>query len=207
VNFDSVAASYRWLETIVFGNQLQYARVAFLDKIEKPQRVLVVGEGNGRFLAEFVRRYPETSVDCVEGSARMIELARRAAGAAPVTFIEADVGTVALARNSYDLIVTHFVLDCFSAETLPPLIGKLTDAATTEAVWLIADFYYPADGWRRWWACVLIGFMYFFFRVVAGIEARRLVDYRPALRARGFECANEVILPNEMIRSELWRRR
>jgi ubiquinone/menaquinone biosynthesis C-methylase UbiE len=207
VNFDFVAASYRWLETIVFGDQLQQARVAFLGKIERPHRVLVVGEGNGRFLAEFVRRYPETSIDCIEGSARMIALARRVVGRAQVRFIEADLGAVGLGNNSYDLIVTHFVLDCFSEETLPLLIRKLADAATAEAVWLIADFCYPAGGWRRWWARALIAFMYFFFRVVAGIEARQLVDYRPMLRGQGFECTDEMTLPNEMIRSEFWRRR
>jgi len=206
VNFDSVAASYRQLETIVFGDQLQQARVAFLGKIDTPHRVLVLGEGNGRFLREFVRHYPEASVDCVEGSARMIALARRAVGSTSVRFIEADVGAVALVKNSYDLIVTHFVLDCFSEETLPPLIGRLADAAATDAVWLIADFCYPAGGWRRWWARFLIGFMYLFFRRVAGIEARQLVDYHPALRAQGFECADQMMSPNEMIRSELWRR-
>ena len=125
MNFDRVAASYRWLETIVFGTQLQQARVAFLREIGRPRRVLVVGEGNGRFLAEFVRLHPETAVDCIEASARMIALARRAAGAAQVAFIQADIRAVALPRNSYDLIVTHFLLDCFSEETLPLLIDRL----------------------------------------------------------------------------------
>ena len=207
MNFDRVAASYRWLETVVFGDQLQRARVAFLGKIKEPRRVLVVGEGNGRFLAEFARHYPETSVDCIEGSARMIALARHAVGPSQVRFIEADIGAATLAQNSYDLIVTHFVLDCFSEETLPPLVGRLADAATTEAVWLIADFCYPAGRWRRWHARTLIGFMYFFFRVVTRIEARRLVDYRPWLSAQGFECVEELISPNEMISSKLWRRK
>ena len=206
MNFDSLAASYRWLETIVFGDQLQQARVAFLGKIESPGRVLIVGEGNGRFLAELVRCYPEANVDCVEGSARMIELAQRTVGPARVNFIEADIGAVVLARNSYDLIVTHFFLDCFSEKTLSSVIGRLADAAKQDTLWLVADFWYPTRVWRIWWARVLIGFMYFFFRMVAGIEARRLVDYRPSLRAHGFECTDEMISPNEMVRSELWQR-
>jgi hypothetical protein len=45
-----------------------------------------------------------------------------------------------------------------------------------------------------------------FFRILAGIGAHQLVDYRPSLRAQGFECVDEMISPNEMIRSELWRR-
>ena len=207
MNFDRVAAPYRWLETIVFGDQLQEARVAFLSKIERPRRALVVGEGNGRFLADFVKVHPGAEIDCVEASARMLEIARRNVGAARVKFVQADIRALALDKNSYDLIVTHFFLDCFSEKTLPPLIDQLADAATAEAHWLIADFCQPAGGWRRRQARALIRSMYFFFRVAAGIEARQLVDYRPLLRAHGFECTDEMILPNEMIRSELWRRR
>jgi len=43
--------------------------------------------------------------------------------------------------------------------------------------------------------------------VVTRIEARQLVDYRPWLSAQGFECVEELISPNEMISSELWRRK
>lgn len=206
MNFDRVASQYGWLETMVFGRQLQQARVAFLREIEPPRRVLIVGEGNGHFLADLFQAYPGPQVDCIEASARMIEMSRRAVGAAPVTFVQADVRTVALSKKSYDLVVTHFLLDCFPEETLAPLIGQLADAATAEARWLIADFCLPPGGWRRWRARALIAAMYFFFRIVAGIEARHLVDYRPLLRAHDFECTDEMILPNEMIRSELWQR-
>ena len=72
------------------------------------------------------------------------------------TVTEADIQTVALSGNSYDLIVTHFLLDCFSEETLPPLVGRLADAATAEAHWLIADFCHPPRGWRRFRARVFI---------------------------------------------------
>ena len=207
MNFDPVAAPYHWLETIVFGDQLQQARVAFMREMGRPRRALVIGEGDGRFLAEFVRLYPETPVDCIEASARMIGLAQRAAGAAPVKFIQADIGSVALVENSYDLIVTHFFLDCFTDETLPRLIDRLAYAATAESLWLIADFCHPPHGWRRWRARALIATMYSFFRAVAGIEARKLVDYRPVLRPQGFCLTKNTVSPNGMICSELWLRR
>ena len=206
MNFDRVAASYRWLEKIVFGNQLQQARLAFVREIGRPRRVLIVGEGDGRFLAELLRVNPGVQVDCIESSARMIEMARRAVRGTEVRFILADVRTVPLRDNCYDLIVTHFLLDCFSEKTLAPLLRQLAEAATAEARWLIADFCYPPRGCQRLRAQLLIAVMYFFFRAATGIEASRLIDYRPFLRARGFECTQEMVLPNEMIRSELWRR-
>ncbi len=206
MSFDRVAPHYRWLETVVFGNQLQLARLAFLKEIEAPRRVLIVGEGNGRFLVEFVRAHPAATVDCIEASACMIALARKCVKGAQVRFIHSDLSEIDLLDAHYDLIITHFFLDCFGEKTLPSVIRKLAGAATFEARWLIADFHPPLHGWRRWRAQALIGIMYLFFRVGAGIEARRLVDYHPLLELHGFARFRELIAHNEMIRSELWRR-
>ncbi len=207
MNFDRVAPLYRWLETIVFGRQLQRARLAFVEAIPSPPQVLIVGEGNGRFLAEFVRAHPAAAIDCVEASGRMVALARaRNPGAGQVNFIQADIREVALPPGRYDLLVTHFLLDCFPAETLGAVVAKLARSATAEAHWLVADFYPPPRGWRRWQAQFLIAFMYRFFALAAGIEARTLVDYRPLLRAAGFALARSALSPNQMIRSECWRR-
>jgi ubiquinone/menaquinone biosynthesis C-methylase UbiE len=206
VSFDRVAPHYRWLETLVFGKQLQRARVAFVREIGSPRRVLIVGEGNGRFLAEFVRLHPGAAVDCIEASARMIELARARIPDGRVNFIHRKMEEVSLETGSYDLLVTHFFLDCFGEETLAPVIAKLANSATPDAQWLVADFCAPAKGWRHLPARFLLASMYFFFRAVARIEARRLIDYRPLLRQHGFEPTKEMLSPNEMIRSEYWRR-
>lgn len=207
MSFDRVAPHYRWLETIAFGHQLQRARTAFVRQLDAPRRVLVVGEGNGRFLAALLRVHRALQIDCIEASARMIELARERAGVEQVNFIRANVNDVVLQRDTYDLIVTHFFLDCFDEKTLPPLIEKFARAATADTRWLIADFHAPPRGWPRLRARFLIAVMYFFFRAVAGIEARRLVDYRPLLRLRGFDLTKDTVSPNGMIRSELWERR
>jgi ubiquinone/menaquinone biosynthesis C-methylase UbiE len=206
VNFDRVARHYRWLETLVFGNRLQEARVAFIGQIRAPRRVLIAGEGNGRFLGEFVRAHPAAEIDCIEASARMIALARRRVESSKVRFIQADLRAADLEPQTYDLIVTHFVLDCFDEQSLPSAIEKLARAATLEAQWMIAEFCEPVCGWQRFQARLLIAIMYRFFRVTAGIEARHLVDYKPLLGAERFVLEREVGSPNEMICSQLWRR-
>ncbi|HEY1583085.1 MAG TPA: class I SAM-dependent methyltransferase [Chthoniobacterales bacterium] len=206
MNFDRVAPHYLWLETLAFGDKLQEARTAFVRHVETPRRVLIVGEGNGRFLSEFVRWHPAAEVDCIEASGRMIELARAGFEAKQVHFIRALVSEVELDQIHYDLVVTHFVLDCFDEETLPPLLAKLAQAATADASWLIADFCVPPRGWRRLGGRWLISLMYLFFRLVAGLETKRLVDYRPLLRANGFALKASKSSPNDIVRSEWWRR-
>ncbi len=207
MNFDRVAPHYRWLETLVFGRKLQEARIAFVRQIAPPRRVLVAGEGNGRFLAEFVRAHPGAEVDCVEASARMIEIARARIQSGRVRFICADLREVKLEREAYDLLVTHFFLDCFAAKGLAEIVAKLAALATAEAQWLIAEFCEPAAGWGRFGARGLIAAMYFFFRAVAGIEGCRLLDYQPLVRSAGFCLTSQTLLANGMIRSQLWQRK
>jgi ubiquinone/menaquinone biosynthesis C-methylase UbiE len=205
VSFDRVAPHYRWLETLVFGNQLQEARVAFVREIEPPLRILIVGEGNGRFLAELMRT-GEPQVDCVEMSARMIALARKQVPDAHVNFIQADIRDLALRQAHYDLIVSDFFFDCFTEGALAEIIARLANAAALNAQWLVADFCYPTRGWPHWRARALIAAMYFFFRASAGIEAHRLVDYRPLLRANGCRLRKELLSQRGEIRSQLWQR-
>lgn len=206
MNFDLVAPFYRWLERAVFGNRLQAARCAFVRQIGQPQRALIVGEGDGRFLEQLRKAHPQLRIECLDASARMLALARARVGDDHVQYLHADLCEAAFPSQRYDLLVTHFLLDCFDEQTLPPAVKKLAGAATADATWLVAEFCEPSRGWRRWGARGLIATMYFFFRLSAGLTTRRLVDYQPYLRAEGFRLTNEMFFGGGMIRSQLWRR-
>jgi ubiquinone/menaquinone biosynthesis C-methylase UbiE len=209
VSFDAIAPWYRTLETVAFGNALQRARVACLDDIASARRALIVGEGNGRFLAALLKRQPLVKIDCVDGSERMLELARRhVLKTAPdqisrVAFLEHDV-TAWTPRDRYDLIVTHFLLDCFSTQQVGLIVAKLAQAAAPNAHWLLADFRIPKAGIARSHARAWLAVMYWFFRCVAGIEARELVDPSPFLRAEGFVLGRQHLFRHGMLQSELW---
>jgi SAM-dependent methyltransferase len=83
MSFDRIASNYQFFETIAFGNALQRARIAFISRIRDDERVLVLGEGDGRFLAELLRRKPEAEIDCIDASAAMIQSARSRAAVIP----------------------------------------------------------------------------------------------------------------------------
>ncbi|MGI8431706.1 MAG: class I SAM-dependent methyltransferase [Chthoniobacterales bacterium] len=206
MSFDRVAPFYRRLETLVFGRQLQEARVAFLRELKTPRRALVVGEGNGRFLAELRRAQPELPIECLDASARMLALARARVGDSFVQYLHADLRAAAFPPARYDLVVTHFFLDCFTEKSLQEVVEKLSASATADATWLIADFHEPPRGWRRACGRILMATMYRFFRVVAGIEASRLVDYTPFLRKVGFRLTSEAVFAHGLLRSQSWRR-
>jgi hypothetical protein len=75
-NFDILAPHYRWMEWILAGGKLQRCRAAFLDSIPPPRNALLIGEGNGRFLAALRGAYPEVRCLCVDASEPMLRQAR-----------------------------------------------------------------------------------------------------------------------------------
>jgi ubiquinone/menaquinone biosynthesis C-methylase UbiE len=211
VSFDRVATSYRLLETITFGQSLQRARVRWIGKIPSPKRALILGEGNGRFLCELLRVHPKIDIDCVDASARMLTFARmRARRSHPeswqrIQFVHADILQWSPLK-SYDLIVTHFLLDCFPRDEVKAIVDKLAGAAAPGAVWLLADFTIPPAGiFARMHAKLLLRMMYLFFRCAAGITANGLVDPTPYLEANNFVPMSPQSSRAAMVKSELWQ--
>ena len=193
MSFDALAPWYGSLEWIAFGDQLQRCRTACLAELPSPQRALIVGEGNGKFLCALLRMHPGVEVDCVDASARMLDLAReRIQKELPgrlerVRFWQEDIRSWKPPEQGYDLIVTHFVLDCFPEEQLAAVVQNLARAGTNDAVWLLADFCIPEEGANRWRARIWLAVMYKFFRVTTGIDATELIDPTPFMQAEGFK--------------------
>jgi SAM-dependent methyltransferase len=211
VSFDRIARSYRTFETIAFGNALQRARVAWLDEIQSPCRGLVVGEGNGRFLCELLRAHPDIQFDCVDASARMLQLAQariqneHPASAGRVRFLQRDIRSWSPDARQYDLIVTHFFLDCFPTDQVAGIVTKLAETAADNAHWLLADFRVPGSTIARFHAHAWLAMMYGFFRYAAGIEARELIDPSLFLHRHGFVLEQQHLSRGGMLKSELWR--
>ena len=191
MSFDLLAPHYRWMEALFAAGQLQRCRTALLGAIPAPQQVLVYGEGNGRFLVELCRRFPEARVTLVEASAVMIDLARtrlRRAGLAgtQVEFVHADALTWQPPLAAFDLIVTCFFLDCFREDQLQQLVPSIASAAAADGLWLHADFQIAPAGLRRVCSRVIAGFLYAFFRRVTRLPAHELINVAPYLSAAGF---------------------
>lgn len=211
MNCDRIARAYRWLEFASFGRALQRRREAFLAEIAAARRVLLLGDGDGRFLAALLRRNPRATVDSVDGSARMLALARRRveslARQPQVCFHPADALTWRPpAGTKYDLIVTHFFLDCFAAEELARLIPAVAEMAAPGARWLISEFRQPpGNGLAAWRARLWIVGLYAAFRWTTGLQVRDLPDYASLLAAQGFRLERQSLSEWGLLTSELWR--
>ena len=199
MNCDRIARCYRWLEYVAFGKELERRRFRFMKEASGATRALILGDGDGRFLARFAAR-SEASIDCIDSSARMLELARARAGESRVRYSCGDALTLSFAPAEYDLIATHFFLDCFDERDLERLIERVAGAAQSDALWLISEFRQPR------WATPLLKGLYLFFRVTTGLKTTRLIDHRPLLAKHGFRLKREETSRFGLLASELWLR-
>ncbi len=197
MNCDPIARWYRWLEYLGFGRALERRREAFLERVADARRVLALGEGDGRGLAALLRANRTATVDTIDLSARMLELARARAGSERVNYHRGDALLMPLPDAAYDLIVTHFFLDCFEEAELDRLVERIARATRPDARWVISEFRKPG---------LLVAILYLFFRVTTGLRTRRLVDYHPILQCHGFRLAREEPAWRGLLASELWVR-
>ena len=181
MNADRLAPIYRWIEYAAFGHLLETCRFFFLPHLRSAGRILILGEGDGRFLAQLLRVNCHAAIDIVETSQAMIARARAripAQDTARVTFhaFPPDL--------PYDAIVTHFFLDCLTPAEARDLIGTVNSTPT--ATWIVSEFHIPPKGWPRFHAQCWIAAMYAFFRWTTGLRVRAIPPYEAMLAAQGF---------------------
>ncbi len=206
MNCDRIAPWYRFFEYGAFGRKLERRRFEFLTAGASARHVLMLGEGDGRFLQAFRRLNPEATVDYVDSSQTMLSLAKERSGAdGRVCFHHADALCWTPPRSDYDLIVTHFFLDCFNEHDLTQLIGTIATRAPN-AAWIISDFHQPEAGLSALRAAFWLRLLYSFFHITTGLETQTLADYQAPLAANGFHLDRKVTAEAGLLVSELWRR-
>jgi ubiquinone/menaquinone biosynthesis C-methylase UbiE len=206
--YDRLAASYRTLERLAFGGALMRARLRHLAALDGAERVLVIGEGDGRFVAALCRRNRRCRPTVIERSGAMIALAqaRLEGDTARVRFVQGDVRDLDVGGERFDAVVTHFVLDLFGPGTLDALIPRLASTLTPQGVWLLADFALPERGPGRWRAHAWLILLYALFRLRTDQEATRLHDPGASLTAAGLTPDRVVELQMGLLRTAVWRR-
>ncbi len=203
--FDRVATVYRALEYLAFGRDLERARFCFLHELAGCRRVLVLGEGDGRFLRRLVEAAPEARIHCVDRSAAMLALASAQVSAAGsvgrITFEQADVLEAAFPPGAYDALVTLFFLDCFTAAQVAAIAAKLRPAMGAGGRWLFADFAVPARGPLRWRALLWLKVLYRFFGWRAALAVRSLPPSEQILLETGLQRASTREFQGGLLRS------
>ncbi|MBP6508745.1 MAG: class I SAM-dependent methyltransferase [Opitutaceae bacterium] len=209
-SFDRLATHYRALELLAFGRDLERARFAHLPRLADCRRILVLGEGDGRCLAQLVRLAPRAQIDCLDLSAAMLTRAADRLDPAArerVRFQQADLLCVNPPGGPYDAVITLFLLDCFTPPQVAMLVERIVARLEPGALWLWADFVLPAHGPARWRAQIWVAVLYAFFRWQTGVAVHALPPGEALLTAAGCQAEVSRNFQFGLLRTTLFRYR
>jgi len=204
-DFNRLARVYRWMEWLTFGPFLQRCRCAFLSRLGQRRNALVLGDGDGRFTACLMRSNIGVEVDAVDASEVMLhQLASRT----PAHRVRVDIGdarTFHPRRRDYDLIATHFFLDCFTDPEIENLACRLRHHVSPGVVWVISEFAIPSNFFGLAIAQPLISALYLAFGLLTNLRIRHLPNHRAALARSGWFLAHQEGSLAGLLVSEMWQ--
>jgi SAM-dependent methyltransferase len=208
-NFDVVARGYRWMEYATFGSALQRCRAHFLPRLLERnldrRRALVLGDGDGRFSAALVRANRAIEVDAVDISGAMLRLlSHRCVSAGERVRTHHRSAFSFMPEGSYNLIASHFFLDCLTQAQAEALVARFTPHLAVGGLWVVSEFRIP-EGWMKWPARMLVAALYAAFRLLTGLRINRLPDHAGAFAAVGFQCVAHRDSLGGLLRTELWQ--
>jgi ubiquinone/menaquinone biosynthesis C-methylase UbiE len=200
-----VASLYPTLERAAFGRKLEDARTAFFDSVVCRKRLLLIGEGNGRFLAKCLQRKIGGSITVVDLSGKMLSLVRsrvrRMELRTALELVHSDFRHWQEGRRRFDAVVTHFFLDLFLPDSQRTVIEKITALSQPETIWVNIDFLptlrSPLSRCVDW-------LQYRFDRLISGVEADHHYDAAPLIRAAGWIIRQEKTYCDGSVIAELF---
>jgi ubiquinone/menaquinone biosynthesis C-methylase UbiE len=207
--FDRVARLYRLMEYLSFGPMLERCRVHHIPALTGAHRALILGDGDGRFLARLLAAAPNLRADAVDASSAMLHLLRRRIALQGdrrrITLTCADARAFAPHATGYDLVVSHFFLDCLTESETDRLIARIRPHLAPRAQWLVSEFQIPETGsLQKELARAVISGLYAGFRLLTGLRVRRIPPWRALLARHGFTAKATQTWLGGLLVSERW---
>ena len=194
------------MEVASFGPWLHWCRCTFLNEISDCRHALILGDGDGRFTERLLQANHDIRIDAVDASSAMLDELRRRAGinAHRVRTRNIDARKLHPEGAQYDLVVTHFFLDCLTTSEIASLSANIGSALRPSAKWLVSEFAIPPGWYGQLFARPLIRSLYWAFGRLTGLGIRTLPEYRSVLCRSGFELVGERKRLGGLLISELW---
>ena len=202
-NYTKTAWFYDALSRVVFGNTLVKAQRHFLNTIPAGSNVLIIGGGTGKILEDVAALHPQgLYITYIELAEAMIAKARkRNYSGNTVNFVNSAAEDTVMPVQA-DVIITAFLLDNYTAQTLPACIDKLGLSLKSGGLWLNTDFKLTG----KWWQPLLMKSMYRFFKLFAHIPAKSLPDINGEFKRAGYNLIDHRSFYGSFVETQVWRK-
>jgi ubiquinone/menaquinone biosynthesis C-methylase UbiE len=201
-NYNNSAWFYDRLSRMVYGRALVNAQIFLLQYIPPNASILIVGGGTGWILDEITKLHPSgLKITYVEVAPNMMaQSKKRNIGNNRVVFINDAIEKISL-KSDFDIVITPFLFDNFTEQTLRQVFNHLHPKLTLGGLWLNCDFQLTG----RWWQAVLLNSMFLFFKAVCNIEASKLADIEKQFEGHGYKVIAQQIFYGDFIVSKVYK--
>jgi hypothetical protein len=110
-----------------------------------------------------------------------------------------------LREEHFDLVATHFFLDCLTTGEVERLVEDVRPRMTSGGRWIVSEFAVPERSAMRLPAWIVVRSLYLSFRLLTGLRAQRLPDHRSAMKAHGLVLHEQSSMLGGLLTAELWR--
>jgi len=211
--WDRWSRVYRIFEYALLGGVLERARYGTLSALPTSGTVLLLGDGDGRFLSRALRAAPAVDFVSADRSAGMLARAEHRVEAdlrARVAWVRAELPREVerLPAGPFEMIVSQFFIDCFTAaewaEWWPGVAKRLRPGGR----WQVVEFTEPESwrGMRGWLQAGLLSFLYAAFRLTTPMRARRLPPIAEPFRDARWELLEDRLGRGGWCRTRAWRK-
>ena len=170
MNYNFIAPYYHSLSQLIFLNRQHQAHFVILKHLKENDKILWVGGGAGKFIAEIEKLNLKLDIDYVDFSSKMIDLAKKEKTShLNINFIVADIFDFETDKK-YDVVMTTFLFDHFTQTKAEELFLSLNKCLCKNGIWFYVDFVENQKGWQK----SLTKLMLRFFRVVIGLDISQL---------------------------------
>jgi ubiquinone/menaquinone biosynthesis C-methylase UbiE len=195
-SFKNSAWFYDTLSRLVYGKAIVNAQLYLIGHIKPGSNLLIVGGGTGWILDELTKLHPSgLHIAYVEVAADMMARSKkRNTGNNKVVFIN-DVIENANLQANFDVVLTPFLFDNFTEDTLIDVFNHIHQLLKPGAFWLNCDFQLTG----KWWQTFLLKSMFIFFRLICGIEANELPKIEAQFKLHDYSLVSEQCFFGEFI--------
>ncbi|MEM8938053.1 MAG: class I SAM-dependent methyltransferase [Bacteroidota bacterium] len=193
--FDPIAPYYDFLSRLVFGKKIIESQIYFTKKIQKNDKILILGGGTGHLL----RYFPKGSqIDYLEKSEKMIQFAEKRKCGLSIQFLHFDFLKFK-SDHRYTVVICPFFLDCFHLENLNHAIKKIKSLLQPYGLLIVTDFEKSQTDKS------LSFLMHLFFKIFVNLESKSLKSIHLMVTREGFRVTDEKFFYQKMIFSRIYR--
>ena len=170
MNYNFIAPYYHSLSQLIFLNRQHQAHFVILKHLKENGKILWVGGGAGKFIAEIEKLNLKLDIDYVDFSSKMIDLAKKGKTSnLNINFIVADIFDFETDKK-YDVVMTTFLFDHFKQPKAEELFNQLNSYLKVGGLWFYVDFVQNQKGWQKSVTNVMLSF----FKIVIGLDISQL---------------------------------